>query len=253
MVTDLQKANLWKRIAAWVLDIMLLCVLAVGAGALLAYLLGYNEYYGQLNEGYARYETQYGVEFDITQEDYLALPDDRRENYDAAYAALIADEEVMHAYNMVTSQIMLIATLGILVGMLVLEFIVPLWLKNGQTVGKKVFALGVMRTDGVRITPVQLFVRTVLGKFTVETMIPVYVVLMLFFNITGSLGTVLLAGLGLAQIIILAATKTNAQLHDLLAGTVVVDFSSQRIFRSTGELIEYTKQIHAEKAAREGY
>jgi len=253
LVTDLQKANLWKRIAAWVLDIMLLCVLAVGAGGLLAWLLGYNSYYAQLNDGYARYESQYGVEFDITQENYLALPDARRESYDAAYAALIADEEVMRAYNMVTSQIMLIATVGILLAVLVLEFIIPLWLKNGQTVGKKVFALGVMRTDGVQITPVQLFVRTVLGKFTLETMIPVYVVLMLFFNITGSFGAVLLAGLGLAQLIILAVTKTNAQIHDLLAGTVVVDLSSQRIFRSAEELIEYTKRIHAEKAARQDY
>ena len=253
MVTDLQKANLWKRIAAWVLDVMLICVLAVGAGALLASLLGYNDYYARLGEGYARYESQYGVEFDITQSDYLALSDTQRQNYDAAYGALIADEEVMHAYNMVTGQIMLIATLAILFGVLVLEFAVPLWLKNGQTVGKKVFALGVMRTDGVRITPVQLFVRTVLGKFTVETMIPVYVVLMLFFNITGFLGTLLLVGLGLTQIILLAVTKTNAQLHDLLAGTVVVDLSSQRIFKSTDELIAYTKRIHAEKAARQDY
>lgn len=253
MVTDLQKANLWKRIAAWVLDAMLVCVLAVGAGALLASLLGYNDYYGQLNEGYARYENQYGVEFDITQSDYLALSDQQRQNYDAAYAALIADDEVMRAYNMVTSQIMLIVTASILFGILVLEFAVPLWLKNGQTVGKKVFAIGVMRTDGVRITAVQLFVRTVLGKFTVETMIPVYVVLMLFFNITGFLGTVLLAGLGLAQVVILAVTKTNALLHDLLAGTVAVDLSSQRIFKSTDDLIAYTKRIHAEKAARQDY
>ena len=253
MVTDLQKASLWKRIAAWGLDVILLCVLAVGVGALLASVLGYNAYYAQLNGGYDRYETQYGVEFDITQEAYLSLTDEQRQNYDEAYSALIADEEVMHAYNMVISQIMLITTLAIFAGMLVLEFIIPMWLKNGQTVGKKVFALGVMRTDGIRLTTLQLFARSILGKFTVETMIPVYVVLMLFFNVTGPFGTVLLAGLALAQLIILAVTKTNAQLHDLMAGTVVVDLSSQRIFGSTEELIEYTKRIHAERAAREGY
>lgn len=253
MVTDLQKASIWKRIAAWGLDLILVGVLAVGAGALLASVLGYNDYYAQLNAGYDRYETQYGVQFDIAPEAYLELSEEQRQNYDTAYNALIADEEVMHAYNMVTSQIMLITTLGILVGMVILEFIVPLWLKNGQTVGKKVFSIGVMRTDGVRLTTLQLFVRSVLGKFTLETMIPVYVALMLFFNITGPFGTVLLAGLGLAQLIILAVTKTNAQLHDLLAGTVVVDMSSQRIFQSTDDLIAYTKRIHAEKAARQDY
>lgn len=250
---DLQKASLWKRAAAWILDMMLLCVLAVGAGALLAAILGYNDYYAELNAGYARYEIQYGVEFDITQSDYLSLSDTQRQNYDAAYSALVADEEVLYAYNMVTSQIVLITTLGILAGILILEFVVPLWLKNGQTAGKKVFALGVMRTDGVRLTPVQLFIRAVLGKFAVETMIPVYVALMLFFNITGLFGTVLLIGLGLTQLVLLAATRTNAQIHDLLAGTVVVDLSSQRIFQSTDDLIAYTKRIHAEKAARQDY
>ena len=35
MVVDLQKANIWKRIAAWMFDGILICVLAVGCGALL--------------------------------------------------------------------------------------------------------------------------------------------------------------------------------------------------------------------------
>ena len=60
---------------------------------------------------------------------------------------------------------------------------VPLKLGNGQTIGKKVFGIGVMRVDGVQLTTIQLFIRTILGKFTLETMIPVYIVLMIFFNI----------------------------------------------------------------------
>ena len=48
MVTDLQKASLWKRFSAGLLDLILLAVVAVGAAALLSSLLGYNEKNDQL-------------------------------------------------------------------------------------------------------------------------------------------------------------------------------------------------------------
>jgi len=48
-------------------------------------------------------------------------------------------------------------------------------------------------------------------------------------------------------------TRNNSAIHDLLAGTVVVDMSSQTIFRSTEELIAYKKRVAAERAARQVY
>ena len=57
----------------------------------------------------------------------------------------------------------------------------------------------------------------------------------------------------IAQIACIAATKTNSAIHDLLAGTVAVDIASQQIFRSSEELLEYTKKIHAERANRSAY
>ena len=99
----------------------------------------------------------------------------------------------------------------------------------------------------------QLFVRTVLGKFTVETMIPIYILLLLFWGITDLTGTLVLLAIPVAQCVIMAVTRTNSLIHDLLAGTVVVDFSSQRIFASTEALVEYQKRIAAERAARQEY
>ena len=136
---------------------------------------------------------------------------------------------------------------------LVLEFIVPLLLGNGATVGKKVFSLGLIRTDGVKINTMQLFVRALLGKFTIETMIPLYLFLMMLWGLMGIAGTVIICGLGITQMLLYGFTRTNSLLHDLLAGTVVVDISSQRVFASTDDLIEYTKRVHAEKAERQDY
>ena len=99
----------------------------------------------------------------------------------------------------------------------------------------------------------QLFTRTLLGKFTIETMIPVYVILMIFWNAMGIAGTILLAGLLIGQLICLCATRTNSAIHDLLAGTVVADLTSQMIFQSTEELVEFQKKVAAERAARQTY
>lgn len=253
MAVDLQKAGIWKRIAAWMLDAILLVVLAVGMGALVALLLGYDAHSQALTDAYARYETEYGVVLNISQQEYLELTEQQRQQYDTAYNALIADEAVVYAYNMVINQTLLMISLGLLLSTLILEFVIPLWLGNGQTVGKKIFALGVIRTDGVRLTALQLFVRTLLGKFTIEIMLPVYLAIMAFFGIMGLPGTLVLAFLVLAQVILLAATANHAVIHDLLAGTVVVDIASQQIFKSTDDLIAYTKRIHAEQAARQDY
>lgn len=253
MVYDLQKAGMWKRIAAWMLDSILVVVLATGVACLLSFLLGYDGYTQQVEDAYASYGAEYGIHFEITQEEYEAMTVEERQSYDAAYDALISDRDAMRAYNMMMNLMLVITTMSILVAILGIEFMVPLILGNGQTVGKKVFTLGLVRTDGVRLNTMQLFARTFLGKFAIETMIPVYILLMLFWGNGGGLGLLVLAALGIAQVVILIASRTNAVLHDLMAGTAVVDISSQMIFQTTEDLIAYKKKIAAEQAKRQKY
>lgn len=253
MGVDIQKASMWKRISAFLFDGILLCVLAVAFAGLLSLVTGYDRYNAELEEYYAAYESRYGVVFEITGEEYEALPDAEQRNYDEAYDALIADQDVLYIYNKVVNLCMLITSLGIFLAFLILEFLIPVLLGNGQTLGKKIFSLGVVRTDAVRMNTMQLFVRTILGKYTIETMVPVYVVLMIFFNMAGSFGTILLLALAAVQLVLLGFSRTNSVIHDFLAGTAVVDFSSQQIFRNSEELIAYTKKIHAERAARQTY
>lgn len=252
MVSDLQKAGIWKRLSAWLFDALLVGMLAVGFGVLLSSLLGYNGYNDALNQTYDRYEAEYGVTFEITQSDYQAMSEPQRRNYDDAYRALVADRDAIYLYNMVLQLTLVITTLGILSAFLVWEFLVPLLLGNGQTLGKKIFGLCLMRTDGVKVNNLQLFARAVLGKFTVETMIPVYILLLIFWGSIGLGGTLILLGLLAAQVISLAVTHTNSALHDLLAGTVVVDIS-QTIFPTPEAKLEHQKKVAAERAARQTY
>ena len=253
MGNDLQKASMWKRIAAWMFDGILLSILVVGFGFLLSWLTGYDNCSDTLDRAYARYETEYGVVFQISQAEYQSMTELQRENYDAAYAALTADEEAMRAYNLMLNLSLVVITLGILLALVTWEFLIPLKLGNGQTLGKKIFGLALVRTDGVQLNTMQLFTRTILGKFTIETMVPVYLLLMLLWGTMDLTGTVILLALLAAQLGCVAFTRTNAAIHDLLAGTAVVDLASQTIFRTTQDLIEYQKKIAAERAARQAY
>lgn len=253
MTNDLQKASFWKRIAAWMFDGILLGILAVGIGVLLSWALGYDAHSESLDAAYRRYETQYGVVFEISQAEYETMTDTARSNYDAAYAALIADEEAMHHYSMMLNLTLVILSLAILLATAVIEWLIPLRLGNGQTLGKKIFSLALMRTDSVQMNNMQLFTRAILGKYTVETMIPVLILLMIFWGTMGVMGTALLAVLLFGQIGCVLFTRTNSAIHDLMAGTVVVDFASQTIFRTTEDLIAYQKKVAADRAGRAPY
>ena len=173
--------------------------------------------------------------------------------YEEADRAISQDEEAISAYSLVMNLTLVITSLGILSAVMTGEFIIPLILKNGQTVGKKVFGIGVMMTGGTKIKTVALFIRAVLGKYTIETVIPVLIIIMIYFGGIGILGVIILGLIVLLQLILMAATSNNSPIHDLISDTVVIDMSSQRIFDAESELIEYEKKMHAEAVAKSPY
>ena len=253
MVYDLQKANMWKRISAWMFDIILTAILAVGISVLLSGLLGYDRASQQVSDTYAKYANEYGINFDISQSEYQALSQEEQQRFEAATRAMNADTEAVEGYNRLVRLTLLITTLSILFALLIWEFFIPLRLGDGQTLGKKIFGICLMRSDKVKVSNVQLFARSVLGKFAIETMIPVYIIEMIFWGTMGVIGPVILFVLLISQCAALIATQTNSALHDLIAATVVVDRNSQMIFKSPEDLIEYQKQVAAELAARATY
>lgn len=250
MITDIQKASILKRIAAGIFDAILFITLAVGFVWMMNAIVDFDHHYDTYQSGLNKYEEQYGVDFDA---DYQALSEDQKASFDEAVKVVNADQKMVKNLSILMNLTLISVTFGIFLAMFVLEFIIPLFLKNGQTLGKKIFGIGLVRVDGVQLTTLQLFVRAVLGKFTLETMIPVYIIIMLFFGVMGFIGILVLGAILLLQLILLIVTRTNSLIHDSLAGTVAVDISSQMIFRTTDDLIAYKKKIHAEQAARSNY
>ena len=250
---ELQKAGMWKRISAALFDLILLGIAIVGAAFILSALTGYDAYGQKVTDSYAYYEQAYGVNFELTQAEFDALSTEERARYDEAYQALCEDSEAMYAYNMLVNLTLVISSISILVGYLLTEFAAPLLFGSGQTLGKKIFGIALVRTDLIRVSAPLLFIRTILGKYTFETMVPVLICIMIYFNMAGLIAVLVLGAIPLLQIILLIATQNNSMIHDLLAKTVVVDYASQRIFENEQELVEYKTRLHAERVARQEY
>ena len=247
---DLQKASMLKRASAWLLDVILLSVLATGFALLLSAAFGYDNYNDNLQRYYTEYEQLYGIDFNISDEEYLALGEEDRLRYADAYAKLNDDADVSRAFSIIIQLSLAIMSLSVLLAYMALEFAIPvLWLKNGQTIGKKIFGLAVMRTDSVRVKPIAMLIRTLLGKYT---MAPLLIIFLILFGSLGTVGLIMLAALALLQIVLIAATRTNSAIHDILAQTVVVDMESQMIFDSAREREARRREYAEADSARWG-
>lgn len=250
-MTDLQKAGLGKRIMAAIFDGVLVVTLAVGLAALLSLCFGYDvevERYASIMNGY---EEQYDVDIEASTTDMTAAElEAHNEKLDAVYTALSQNAEFMALYSKLSNMRLLMLSFAPLGALLLMELLIPLILGNGQTVGKKIFGIGLMHIEGIRVAGKQVFIRAILGKYSVELMLPIYIGMMTFTGGLGIVGLVLLAVLLIAQIVCVAITRTNAPIHDIFASTVAVDLSSQRIFEDIEDRDNYIKALHAEHAAR---
>ncbi len=246
---DLQRASLWKRISAFLFDFILLGIAAALFAFALSAAVGYDRQIETFQARCDYYAAQYGVEYQLSIAEFEQLSQEETQRLAEAEQALRQDEQAAYAYEMMMRLALAILSVSLLLAALIFEFFIPLALGNGQTLGKKIFSLGVMRTEGIRVNGVCLFIRAILGKYTLETMIPVSLLLMLYFGTLGLTGTVVLLAMGALQLILLLATYRHTPLHDLLAGTVEIDLPSQMIFDSREALIAYKEKMQAERAA----
>lgn len=261
MIYDLQKGSLLKRASAFLLDGILLVIIAVGFAFAFSEIFHYDTYSNTYSRGIDRYAEMYGVDFSgiLTQADYDALSAEERAAYDAAVDAMNNDPEILGALQAIVQLIIAMVSVSIFLGFMVIEFLLPMIFKNGQTPGKKIFGLAVMRCNGVKIGGVSLFIRTFLGKYVIETMIPVLIALLTVFNAIGIMGGPGILGLAMVflllvgEIVMVAVTNTNSMIHDMISDCVVVDMASQMIFDSGQAMIEYKAQKAAEEAAAEPY
>ncbi len=252
MSFQIQNAPVTKRIAAFILDLILLVIVATGGMLGVSAVTGFDRYVSALEQQYNDYAHMYDItSLDLSESEYNELSEEEKGRFQTAFDALSNDNAVLHTYSMISNLSLLIPSLGIFFAYAIMEFLVPLFLGNGQTVGKKVFSLGVIRIDGVKPSALMLFVRTLLGKYTVETMLPICFILL--NGVFGVAGLTVIALIFLLNLGLLVFTEHRTVIHDAFAQTVVVDLQTQLVFDSPADLLAYKTRIAAEQAAQAKY
>ena len=242
-----------KRISAFLFDFIMRMMLIAGVAIIFSAIFGYDGKLEKLEDHYDEYEEKYGINLEISDLEYTKLPDDEKAKYEEAEKEFSKDADVMALTALILNLTLLIAVFSILFGYMILEFFVPLFFGNGQTLGKKIFGIGVMREDGVRITHFMLFVRAILGKCTLEALVPIAIIALIFVANAGIFGIAALLMFAALEVFLMVRTKTNSCVHDVLAYAVTVDMASQMIFDSEAALVEYKNKIHAEAVDRTDY
>ena len=250
---ELQRADFWKRISAFLFDIIIFGILLMGVATAMSAILDYDKYLDIVEQVEMEYVEKYGINPDITDEEFAALTDEEKEPYLECDRKRQQDERLIIAYNILIDFAVAIISVSILVASVVLELVVPIFFKNGQTLGKKIFGLAVIHTNGVRLRGQAHFIRSIIGKCAMETMIPAYLILMVLFGNLGIVGAAVIGLILILQIAVIASTKTRSAIHDLISDTVVVDFQSQMIFENADELIAYKTRLHEEEVNKKEY
>lgn len=268
---ELRKIGFVKRAAALLLDVILLAVVSTGFIFLISLICNYSheeklstQYYNEWEDYRKEYfggvAAFYGFTYEESEDgdEYTITKDGEESSFDAIMKTLIASEgkdsetaeayeayltltpvaKVNAQYKFVYNLLFMMVSIGILLAYIILEFIIPILLKNGQTVGKKVFEICLVRPDCVKITNLSLFARALLGKYAIETMFPILLVFLFIFGGLGILAIILFIAILLLDVVVFITTKNKTPIHDLLASTVVVDKKLQMIYESEEELAQ---------------
>nr|MBQ6242023.1 RDD family protein [Lachnospiraceae bacterium] len=221
---ETQKTNAGKRIMAFVIDVFLTILLAMALSFLLSMALGAKGRTQELNDKIGVYEAEYGVKLIVTEEEYDALTPEQKKAYEEAYIAASSDAELEKMYRSLV-RLMLVTVCGsLLASVLILECLFPLRLGQGRSTGKLLTGLAITDRNGGRARLAALFLRA-LGKYVLVFLLPGYLYTMLRYWTVSSVSLALLPVLLIAQLLLFFKTPRHTPLHDLLAGTVVTDYT----------------------------
>lgn len=211
-----------KRIVAYIIDILIVTVV-VSAISMIPRIDPYKK----------DYEKAYNEYLDI-------VSDAQNENSVDYKDRIIELNYDIYKYRVVSNIISVISLAG--------YFGILQMVMNGQTVGKKVLKIKVVSNNGKKLNFGNYFLRTLILNnifFTVINMIAVYILKGSNFYYFTYIVNMLQSTIYMILIIMMVLRKDNRGLHDLLAGTKVIDVGSEDV-----TLIEEKKETIKEKAEK---
>lgn len=212
---------MFRRFGAFIVDLCLVIFLTVMIALPLRGVSGYTAASEKMDAIFNSIASQHGVDINITNQQYNALSEEEKLAVDAALKDISENEEAAELYSKTVKLTMIITFASLFVAVVILELVLPLIFKNGQTIGKKLMRLEVRRRDGSSVNFVTLLLRSISGKFFLDYGLPVFFFFSMLYANAGRIPLVGLLLLATAQIVSIAVTSDRRALHDILAGTYV--------------------------------
>jgi uncharacterized RDD family membrane protein YckC len=225
----IQSASLSKRFSAFLTDIFVFAILFLLTARLFSALFGYDSGRHSLEAAYQSYADKYGISLDITEEEFEKLSSSQKELYYLADEEIAKDSDLNALYKRITILGISTLTASILLSCIISELIIPLFLKNGQTLGKKAFGIALTDKSSRKIKNSALFIRAMLGKFLLGYFLFALCIYMTLFGIFTPFPSLILILVFFFNAILCLLTKNKISLADILSGTVVCDLECQII------------------------
>ena len=223
----MEKHPFMKRAFAGAIDVLLIAILTVFIAMPMSSLTGYKQARADVDSMLSSMEQAYGVRFNLTPRELQELTEEQSKKYEEAFAWFAGSEENVRTYNRMVLGSYTTVLGSVLVAVLILELAVPLFFGNGQTLGKKLMGLVVIKMDTSPVDALGMIARAVLGKFLVEIAVPVFTILAIYNGNSGARSSFMIIGLFLVQAACMGLTKERRLIHDFLSGTRVVSADSE--------------------------
>lgn len=232
-----------KRFAALVIDVILVIVLATGIAFLVSKIYDYDKYYN------AVYQTQidYGVyvpsdegTISYNGQTYIICTEDKSitsEEANNRIKAMTSDQTFKDNYFKMNLGPIVITSSALLISLLIYEYIVPIFLKHGRSLGKYLFGIGYVNEDDLDISMKNLTIKFLFGKLVVNVVIPYTGVLLIIYQ-TGLviIGCVFVLGIPIINLLMLFLSKDQRLLSDYIGKMKPVDNNCQVYFKTIEEL-----------------
>lgn len=263
-VFELRQAKISKRIAAFVMDMIMFFI--IFAGALFAFenfsvdynenrivyeekCLEHNLSFETINENGEKYVKTWTIQ-DYLESSYASssckvsnssnltsVSSECQEEFNKFFLKnnenFSKDEVALKAFNNVLNYRISFYAISTLVGLIIVNLVFPLIFKNGQTLGKKIMHLGLVSKKGIKVSKLNVIGRFLLGIFAVEVM-----PLMMYFAASNVFGMTAIIGVlvTVVNFCLIVFTKNHTMIHDYIGGTIVIDLDTTVIFNTLEEM-----------------
>ena len=113
MIYDIQKPSLWKRISAWLFDVIMLLIFIAGFATIISAVIGFDATVEKSDALKEKYYKDYGIVEIETQEEWDKLSTEVQQKYIDAEEAFQNDKEANRLFLLMLSSILTITGLGI--------------------------------------------------------------------------------------------------------------------------------------------